>query len=530
MTRVQARNRLLIVLAGLLAIILLRPFQNAPFIDDWVYAWPVEHFSSTGELKILEYSGAINLPQVFWGLLFTLPGGFSFTALRISTFVLALVSLWLLHRLIRVVGGGNEAAGLGAATLGIYPIFFILSFTFMTDVPFVACMIAAAHELAFALRLRSTWRLLTCAVAISLSVSLRMNGLALAAAMGVVLLLHTGGWGRRGRFLLALVPLIVAGALMLWRKGHLLSPADVSWVPNSPTWREENLQYAIPLLPKMLPAVLSLLAGDVGIALLPLAVGVFHRQMWRRYLVLTIIIAALCIISHFLKIEFPPPLRIGETWAVDELGATRILVPGYVSLKVPPWLYWVFATVGWCSTAVVLASCWRRLAATEWFLIWSIAFTILIMAMLWLTYDRYALPIVAPLIVLALAGREWVNLRRALGVLVLYGMICFIGTRDHLAYNRALWASVKQLQELGAKDSEIVGGYPVNGWLHYAHPASAPRDESGAVMIPWVNSDNQLRYEISNSPPKKGTVLATRPYTQWMGRSGSLYLIDHEAR
>jgi hypothetical protein len=33
---------------------LLRPFQNLPFVDDWVYAWPVEHLLKSGELKILD--------------------------------------------------------------------------------------------------------------------------------------------------------------------------------------------------------------------------------------------------------------------------------------------------------------------------------------------------------------------------------------------------------------------------------------------------------------------------------------------
>jgi hypothetical protein len=108
MTRKHTRSRLLIVVGALLVIILLRPFQNLPFIDDWVYAWPVEHFRSTGELRILEFSGAI---QSATGLLGAgvHAAGVLVTALRISTFVLAVVSLWLLHRLIKALGAGGKA-------------------------------------------------------------------------------------------------------------------------------------------------------------------------------------------------------------------------------------------------------------------------------------------------------------------------------------------------------------------------------------------------------------------------------------
>lgn len=60
------------------AALVLQPFQNAPFVDDWVYAWPVEHLLNTGELRVLEYSGAINLAQVLWAAPFTFPFGFSF--------------------------------------------------------------------------------------------------------------------------------------------------------------------------------------------------------------------------------------------------------------------------------------------------------------------------------------------------------------------------------------------------------------------------------------------------------------------
>ena len=69
-----------ITICAVLIAALLRPFQNTPFVDDWAYAWSVEHLLRTGEMRILDWSTSINIVQVAWGALFCVPFGFSFTA------------------------------------------------------------------------------------------------------------------------------------------------------------------------------------------------------------------------------------------------------------------------------------------------------------------------------------------------------------------------------------------------------------------------------------------------------------------
>lgn len=139
------------VAAGLL----LRPFQNTPFVDDWVYAWPVERLLKAGDLRVLDHSTTLNAVQTLWGALFCLPFGFSFTALRVATWVTGLLGLWGMYLLLRDQGVTRRDALLGTACLGAYPIYFVLSFTFMTDVPLVACTIWATLAFFRATRRRS---------------------------------------------------------------------------------------------------------------------------------------------------------------------------------------------------------------------------------------------------------------------------------------------------------------------------------------------------------------------------------------
>ncbi|MGH8063771.1 MAG: hypothetical protein ACRERE_00760, partial [Candidatus Entotheonellia bacterium] len=44
---------------------------EVPIIDDWTYAWSVEHFLHTGELRMLEWSAHYPLAQILWGALFS---------------------------------------------------------------------------------------------------------------------------------------------------------------------------------------------------------------------------------------------------------------------------------------------------------------------------------------------------------------------------------------------------------------------------------------------------------------------------
>ena len=69
--------------------LLLHPYDDLPFVDDWTYAWSVEQLLKTGELRISDWSAHYPLAQILWGALICLPFGFSISALRVSTVVLA---------------------------------------------------------------------------------------------------------------------------------------------------------------------------------------------------------------------------------------------------------------------------------------------------------------------------------------------------------------------------------------------------------------------------------------------------------
>ncbi len=122
----------------LLTITIVPPRGNFPLNDDWMYAKVVQNLVDTGRYEANPYIDPTFILQAYWGAAFVKILGFSFEALRISTLVLALAALWAAHWCAREAGLNTRWAFLVALTLMVNPLFLNLSYTFMTDVPFIA--------------------------------------------------------------------------------------------------------------------------------------------------------------------------------------------------------------------------------------------------------------------------------------------------------------------------------------------------------------------------------------------------------
>jgi 4-amino-4-deoxy-L-arabinose transferase-like glycosyltransferase len=122
---------------------LVNPVGDFPLNDDWTYALAVKSILQTGRFALPSPATTNIFAQAYWGALFCLPFGFSFTALRFSTLTLGAAGILAFYLLLREIGGNRSAALLGSLTLAANPLYFGLAHTFMTDVPVLALMITA---------------------------------------------------------------------------------------------------------------------------------------------------------------------------------------------------------------------------------------------------------------------------------------------------------------------------------------------------------------------------------------------------
>ena len=516
-----------IVLCGVVAALVLRPFQDTPFVDDWVYAWSVQHLLAGDGLKILDWSSNPNFAHVLWGALFCLPGGFSFVALRISTWVAGLLGLCALHLLLRELGVARRESFYGVALLGLNPIFFVLAATFMTDVPFVAAFLWASFALVAALQRSSDRWLAAFVVFACIATAVRVVALATPIAAVLTLALQGGAWGRRPRRLLAAAtPLVGFALVMLWGNASMIHVTDLTEVVGSPAFRRLYLHESLARMPELTLQAVLCAAGSLGIALLPLSAALLRRRTMLRALPVLAIFGALILAAYATHVRWAAPLDPTFTWTYGELGGTESLVMAKPATVVPAWIVGAVTVLGFVSSALVIGVAWRRLRAAEGFLAWLVAGHLGLIAGLWLFYDRYLLALLPLLVALVLAGRPLLRRGVLAAMLVLVAGVSFVGVRDHLAYNRALWDAVASLRTRDVPDSQIDAGYVVDGWLHFARPENAPRNANGKPMFPWLTEPGGLLpYQVANQPLPGWQVLESFPFERWLARSGAVYVL-----
>jgi hypothetical protein len=168
----------------------------------------------------------------------------------------------------------------------------------------------------------------------------------------------------------------------------------------------------------------------------------------------------------------------------------------------------------------------KRLDPRETVLVCLAVAHIVLVAVLWLTYDRYLLVLLPLGIALLLRSTPETRATAPALLLIPFAVASLIGLHDHLSYNRAIWHGVEVLRRAGARDSEIDGGYVVNGWLQYAHPENAPRDERGNLFVPHLTNEVDLRYRISGQRLPGWRVLETVPVRRWLGAREEFYALE----
>ena len=512
----------------LAAALVLRPFQNAPVVDDWVYAWSVEHLLATRRFEVLDLSANLILAQTLWGAIFCAPFGFSFAALRLSTWVLSCASIIGVYRLLVDAGATRKAATLGAAALAAYPPFLVLSFSFMTDVPLLAAETWTLVCFARAIRRESNAALWAGVALAAAAGTIRYVGLVPALAMSATLLCHSGRWGRaRCRFLVPLVSVAAVAALVL-QPHYVRHVADLTYIEDSPGWRLAALrEYALALLPTWLPYSAEFAAVGLGLTIIPVACALPWRSGSRTRLAAVVVASvAVVAIGQWLGAPHFETFTSEGLWDPDHLGGTLTLLGG-----------WTWRTTPMAVILVATLCCWSAFVVSGWTTMrragedrarplfwWTAGGLVLMTALLWLVGDRYIFPFVPPAFALVLGRNTRVAVRRAILPLLMFAAIGIVAVRDETRVQHALWEAVNDLQRQGVPAAEIDAGYMVNGWLQYAHPERGHHDADGEVSVPWVNGDPSLPWIVGVGPRPDAEVVRQYPF-ELTGRSPAAVLV-----
>jgi hypothetical protein len=121
--------------------------------------------------------------------------------------------------------------------------------------------------------------------------------------------------------------------------------------------------------------------------------------------------------------------------------------------------------------------------------------------------------------------------RRAAGIvaLVALAIVDVTGTRDMLAYQRAVTATAADLRAAGVPELDLDAGYVENGWRLYAHPERLPAGKTASLDVPHVTAKaDGLDWVIANAPLPGYVITRTVEVPTWWAYTDRLYVLRRE--
>ena len=534
----------LIAAIWVISLFFVNPLNgNFPLSDDWSYSLTVKHLLETGEFRPSEWFAPPSLTNALWGSLFCLPAGFSFVALRLSTLTLSLLGILAVYVLIRDLGQPRWMAALGALTMGSNPIYYALSNTFMTDIPFTAIAIFSALFFARSLKTGSNTDLtLAATLAIAATLS-RQLALALPLAFGFTLIAQRGFVIRN--LLRAAIPLLLCvGTFVVFSKWL----AATGRMPEIYNQRGGEILHTASspelIIHRLSHAVVSLLYS--GLFLLPLSICA-APDIWRSHRMQLLALFAITIATTGLSVGInalhghATLMPMFENVMINSgIGPLTLRDTYFLGLDNVPSLpkgFWLVVTalsflgagllVGILGVSVIDSG--RRILARRkvsdreeagiFFLLSAVIYLIPVIMGVGI-FDRYVVPAI-PLFAGAIAGLcrrlpQFNQLQPAalrfpvLALLAAFSLFAVGGAHDYLAWNRVRWEA---LRDLTANDhvspEDIDGGFEFNGlYLFDPHYRADPTKSWW-----WVHRDTYL-IGFGNVPGYQ--VIKEYAYNSWI--------------
>jgi 4-amino-4-deoxy-L-arabinose transferase-like glycosyltransferase len=467
--------RSIVILSVLFAavLILTNPLGDFPLNDDWSYGQAVQNLVWHREYRLTNWTSMPLLTQVLWGALFSVPTGFSFTVLRMSTLTLSLAALLLLLLLTQSRHGQHPFLLLGPLLLLFNPVFLALSHTFMTDVPFMAIALASILLLARGVE-REEGLLLGMGMCMAvLATLLRQTGMLIPLAFGV-------SYASRGRVTARSIA-FPAAFLILTVASYLLYTAWLSAtgrIPAGYSGQWNQIRAILESGPSGIAgqAIRSLLVTFVYLSIFTLPFGVLFisRTHLKRLLLLLVISATLLGTAQICGITLPGnilsdrgvgpfTLKHSPNFAVFLGGGATEVVLGILALLGGALLLEMLA----CSLKNARSSMTGIMCL-------SMAGLCLLALSLVSQFDRYTvfyLPMLLGAASLALRDQppRKVLFTVSLAAIGAYAAFSVSAVHDYMLWNRVRWQAIRYVTDsLEVPAERLDGGFEFNGLYTYS--------------------------------------------------------------
>jgi Dolichyl-phosphate-mannose-protein mannosyltransferase len=549
-----------------LCALAIRPFVEMGVNDDWSYIKTVQVLAQTGHVVYNGWATAMLGWQLYLGAFFVKLFGFSFTAVRASMLLIAMATAFLTQRTMVRSGVNDWNATLGTLVIVTSPVFIPLTFSFMTDVTGLFCIVLCLYACLRALQAETDQAAFAwiCFAAVSNTI----GGTARQIAwLGVLVMVPSTLWllRRRRHFLLAGSLLYLGCVVFIFSAMHWFHQQPYS-VPDS-TIEGRITATELGNLVHYMRATLR----ETMFLLLPIllvfipAVPIRNRRT-QKLLVAGVALCAALWVGQILR---------HKLWLVPYLGNYVTIFgilkdssqhgadPVVLSFSVQLLLTALLDVASICFFVVLLARKKKQVSdpalpsQISWYTLGvllvpsTLAYLVLLMprAAFMVIYDRYLLCIMLPALIPILRYYQE-NVRSLLPRATLLPIAAFAafsiaGTHDCFATYRARLTAFNELRAAGIPPSAIDGDLEYNGWnqIELGRFVDDPRiplrsgdrlpssHHSFGVCDPLFYeffSAISPRYSLARDPKEclGPTGFAPVRYTTWLGtHSNELYIV-----
>jgi 4-amino-4-deoxy-L-arabinose transferase-like glycosyltransferase len=482
------------------AALLVNPLGDFPLNDDFSFGRSVYNLTELGVLQFDDWLSMTLITQVFWGGAFCKTFGFSFTVLRFSTLVIGGIGVLAFYFSIRQLARTKWLAFFSALVFAFNPLFFSLSYTFMSDVPFVSLIsVALLFYLKFFKTEQLRWLVLASILAIA-AMFVRQLGMLLPMAFAITWLFKKK-WDLR-QLIIGLSPLAVSIFLyaiyMQWFEVTQGIPETFGTFPKLFKRLGDDNFWGV------CSYRIGLLALYAGLFLLPFNLIIFKKPKNLRMICHSI---GWCAIGTWLMWQGAEKFPYGNILYNFGLGP-KTLKDGYFFINVQPVLpqeaVRAIALIGLLGGNLLIVNLVNKISVIkkeESIVQLSSLFAgvciVIYSGFLMLDvhfFDRYFIPLFLFAMLLLFPNGHSKKVNSGLrglgfGLLMFTAIFSISATHDHLSWNRARWQALDHLMAtMKIPPNQIDGGFEFNGWYRPVKEINQGAFESWW----WVDEENYL--------------------------------------
>jgi hypothetical protein len=491
--------------AVLVCELISRPYANMGIGDDGPYILVAQKLAATGHIVYNGWSAAMLVWQLYLGAALIKLFGFSFTAVRISTLLVAIALAFFLQRTMVWAGISERNATIGTLALVLSPLYLLLSATFMSDVHGLFAIVLCLYGCLRALRAESAGAAISW-LCFAVSTNAVCGTSRQLAWLGVLVMVPSTLWLLRAqrRVLLAGAAAALAGVLFIL--GCLL------WLKHQPYTTPETFHISnVPVV--YLSRQFSHFFLDFPFFLVPIMLLFFPEMHKSSRRAVTIFSAAFLVLEfiamHWRSIPFlEPALRDipGCNWVVI-YGEYESLTHGTPQIFLHDWMRLLLSIVAYGGVIGLTLSFFRReqkhrANAVQGEVTWkqlgilctpfTIAYIFLLIfraaavanAYTGVLFDRYSLGLLLiALICLVRYYQDRIQPDLPLSCVLLIAIMAVYGvlvTHNTFALYRARVAIAAELRAAGVPDTSVDNGWEYNIVVELQHARTI--NNPGIVM------------------------------------------------